>query len=82
MFQSSFVISRVRTLEERSGLILEELRKSGIGKRPTVWVAHSMGGLLVKKMLTDGETKLSFISPAMNTVLSLSKLHLCLNVIF
>lgn len=40
--------------------MLEELRKSGIGKRPTVWIAHSMGGLLVKKMLTDGETKFLF----------------------
>lgn len=60
MLQSSCVICRVRTLEERSGLMLEELRKSGIGKRPTVWVAHSMGGLLVKKMLTDGETEFEF----------------------
>lgn len=50
--------------------MLEELRKSGIGKRPTVWIAHSMGGLLVKKMLTDGETK--FFYPAMNISLSLS----------
>ncbi|XP_031826616.1 protein SERAC1 isoform X2 [Nomia melanderi] len=41
------------TLSERSGEYLEKLLTAGIGIRPTIWVCHSMGGLLVKKMLVD-----------------------------
>ncbi|NXC40116.1 SRAC1 protein, partial [Penelope pileata] len=37
----------------RSNELLEKLRAAGIGDRPLVWVSHSMGGLLVKKMLVD-----------------------------
>uniref|UniRef100_A0A8C2TAA9 Protein SERAC1 n=1 Tax=Coturnix japonica TaxID=93934 RepID=A0A8C2TAA9_COTJA len=37
----------------RSNELLEKLRAAGIGERPLVWVSHSMGGLLVKKMLVD-----------------------------
>lgn len=42
------------TMGERSGEYIEKLLTAGIGKRPTIWVCHSMGGLLVKKMLVDG----------------------------
>ncbi|XP_076666289.1 protein SERAC1 isoform X2 [Andrena cerasifolii] len=41
------------TMGERSGEYIEKLLTAGIGKRPTIWVCHSMGGLLVKKMLVD-----------------------------
>ncbi|XP_076659101.1 protein SERAC1 isoform X3 [Halictus rubicundus] len=41
------------TLSERSGEYVGKLVTAGIGIRPTVWVCHSMGGLLVKKMLVD-----------------------------
>ncbi|XP_043278487.1 protein SERAC1 isoform X2 [Venturia canescens] len=39
------------TLDERSDEFAKKLPLSGVGKRPVVWVCHSMGGLLVKKML-------------------------------
>ncbi|XP_078474549.1 protein SERAC1 isoform X2 [Lampetra planeri] len=44
-----------RSLASRSVEMLEKLRLAGVGDRPLVWVAHSMGGLLVKKMLSDAE---------------------------
>ncbi|XP_064269488.1 protein SERAC1 isoform X1 [Passer domesticus] len=37
----------------RSSELLDKLKAAGIGDRPLVWVSHSMGGLLVKKMLVD-----------------------------
>jgi len=38
----------VKSLEERSEEILEKLRAAQVGKdRPVVFVAHSMGGILV-----------------------------------
>ncbi|XP_054013372.1 protein SERAC1 [Hylaeus anthracinus] len=45
--------SRITTLSERSEEYSGKLVTAGIGMRPTVWVCHSMGGLLVKKMLVD-----------------------------
>uniref|UniRef100_A0A3Q3XMI3 Protein SERAC1 n=1 Tax=Mola mola TaxID=94237 RepID=A0A3Q3XMI3_MOLML len=42
-----------KSLAYRSRELLNKLKQAGIGERPVVWVAHSMGGLLVKKMLLD-----------------------------
>ncbi|XP_072541824.1 protein SERAC1 isoform X3 [Salminus brasiliensis] len=42
-----------KSLVYRSGELLKKLKAAGVGERPVVWVAHSMGGLLVKKMLLD-----------------------------
>lgn len=42
------------TLDERSDDILEKLLTSGVGKRPVIWLTHSMGGLLVKNILVKG----------------------------
>lgn len=42
------------TMSKRSKEYIKKLLIAGVGKRPTVWVCHSMGGLLVKKMLVDG----------------------------
>jgi len=39
----------------RSEEIRRKLRKAGVGKRPVIWVVHSMGGLLVKQLLLDAE---------------------------
>ncbi|XP_077443061.1 protein SERAC1 [Stigmatopora argus] len=42
-----------KSLAYRSQELLRKLKMAGVGNRPVVWVAHSMGGLLVKKMLID-----------------------------
>lgn len=42
-----------KSLAYRSQELLKKLLQAGVGQRPVVWVAHSMGGLLVKKMLLD-----------------------------
>ncbi|CAG03599.1 unnamed protein product, partial [Tetraodon nigroviridis] len=42
-----------KSLAYRSKELLKKLKQAGIGERPVIWVAHSMGGLLVKKMLLD-----------------------------
>ncbi|XP_074920176.1 protein SERAC1 isoform X4 [Chelonoidis abingdonii] len=42
-----------KSIAYRSNELLNKLRAAGIGDRPLVWVSHSMGGLLVKKMLVD-----------------------------
>lgn len=44
-----------RSLMYRSEEIRRKLRKAGVGKRPVIWVVHSMGGLLVKQLLLDAE---------------------------
>nr|XP_057913413.1 protein SERAC1 [Doryrhamphus excisus]XP_057913414.1 protein SERAC1 [Doryrhamphus excisus] len=42
-----------KSLASRSRELLNKLKMAGVGDRPVVWVAHSMGGLLVKRMLID-----------------------------
>ncbi|XP_017887631.1 protein SERAC1-like isoform X1 [Ceratina calcarata] len=41
------------TMYERSKEYVKKLLTAGVGQRPTIWVCHSMGGLLVKKMLVN-----------------------------
>ncbi|XP_015109817.1 protein SERAC1 [Diachasma alloeum] len=41
------------TLDERSNEFTKKLLAAGVGKRPVVWICHSMGGLLVKRMLVE-----------------------------
>uniref|UniRef100_A0A8C2ZYY5 Protein SERAC1 n=1 Tax=Cyclopterus lumpus TaxID=8103 RepID=A0A8C2ZYY5_CYCLU len=45
--------NQMKSLAYRSRELLKKLKLAGVGERPVVWVAHSMGGLLVKKMLLD-----------------------------
>lgn len=46
------------TIKERSEEFVTKLTMANVGRRPLIWVAHSMGGLLIKKMLVEGMYKL------------------------
>uniref|UniRef100_G3S877 Protein SERAC1 n=1 Tax=Gorilla gorilla gorilla TaxID=9595 RepID=G3S877_GORGO len=54
-----------KSIAFRSNELLRKLRAAGVGDRPVVWISHSMGGLLVKKMLLEASTK-----PEMSTVIN------------
>lgn len=40
-------------MDGRSEEFINKLILAGVGKRPIVWICHSMGGLIVKKMLVE-----------------------------
>lgn len=48
-------VTEKTNLEEQSSKLLASMKQAGLGKRPIVWVTHSMGGLLVKNILCKGE---------------------------
>ncbi|XP_068087959.1 protein SERAC1 [Hyperolius riggenbachi] len=43
--------SHRKSIAYRSTELLKKLKTAGVGERPIIWISHSMGGLLVKKML-------------------------------
>ncbi|XP_003419248.1 protein SERAC1 [Loxodonta africana] len=54
-----------KSIAFRSSELLRKLRAAGVGDRPMIWVSHSMGGLLVKKMLVEASKK-----PEMSTLIN------------
>ncbi|XP_007943469.1 protein SERAC1 [Orycteropus afer afer] len=46
-----------KSIAFRSNELLRKLQAAGVGDRPMIWVSHSMGGLLVKKMLLEASKK-------------------------
>ena len=46
-----------KSIAFRSNELLSKLRAAGVGDRPMIWISHSMGGLLVKKMLLEASKK-------------------------
>ncbi|KAG3290503.1 protein SERAC1 isoform X5 [Ictidomys tridecemlineatus] len=54
-----------KTIAFRSNELLSKLRAAGVGDRPMIWISHSMGGLLVKKMLLEASQK-----PEMSPIIS------------
>lgn len=50
-----FINSSRSTISDRSSEYISKLLIADVGKRPIIWVCHSMGGLLVKKMLVEGQ---------------------------
>jgi len=47
--------SFTQSLEDRSEDMLRKLKEAGVGNRPVIFVGHSMGGLIIKKMLTTAQ---------------------------
>ncbi|XP_032881532.1 protein SERAC1 isoform X2 [Amblyraja radiata] len=56
-----------KSLAYRGRELLTKLKAAGVGDRPVVWVAHSMGGLLVKKILLDASEDPEMKSVVQNT---------------
>ncbi|KAH9498626.1 Serine active site containing protein 1 [Bulinus truncatus] len=56
-----------RTIEGRSREIIKKLLRAGVGSRPIIWVGHSMGGLLIKKIISIGEYEEEFKKLATQT---------------
>ena len=63
------------TLYDRAANFAEELRGHDIGVRPLVFVAHSLGGLLVKKLLQRGVTMRDVFVENVRGVVFLSTPH-------
>ncbi|CDW53938.1 hypothetical protein TTRE_0000220701 [Trichuris trichiura] len=56
------------TIVPRSRELASKLAKAGVGKRPIIWVSHSMGGLIVKEMLRGLDTD-SSAAPSERSIL-------------
>ncbi|CAG2216688.1 SERAC1 [Mytilus edulis] len=57
-----------RSLTVRASSILQKLKKADIGSRPIIWVGHSMGGLLIKQILSIADDTPGLDNIVNNTV--------------
>ena len=65
-------------LQDRAVNLMAQLQNHGIGERPLCFVAHSMGGLLVKEILlhaAEGRTEFSSFAVATKGVVFLATPH-------
>ncbi|CAL1526995.1 unnamed protein product [Lymnaea stagnalis] len=46
-----------RTIEGRSKELMKKLQLAGVGSRPIIWIGHSMGGLIIKNIISLGENE-------------------------
>ncbi|SED04793.1 Tetratricopeptide repeat-containing protein [Amycolatopsis tolypomycina] len=53
---------RAMPLQDRAGNVLAALQNEGVGERPLVLVAHSMGGLVAKQMLRYADASPAYAS--------------------
>lgn len=58
------------TLDDHSDLLMKKLIDAGLGDKPIVWIAHSMGGLIVKNMLCKGKI---YFKPGVSIKFAISK---------
>ena len=66
------------SFREQSGKVMKKLAAAGVGQRPVIFVAHSMGGLVIKEMImqssnAERESGSDYDDPRIRDVLSNTK---------
>lgn len=64
------------TLNDHSEMLLQKLKNAGLGNKPIVWIAHSMGGLIVKNMLIKGMIILHYTGSGLQSNLALYQIKI------
>ena len=54
------------TIEKRASKLMKDLNQLDLSK-PTIFVGHSMGGLLIKSIITQGKCSIGILARAMLT---------------
>ena len=75
-FSTCPVDNERRSLDGQAAVIKKKLEECGVGERPIVWVAHSLGGLIAKRMLSISNADESSFLPSTKGVVFYSVPHL------